>query len=289
MPDVSLPPNSNSVTNCDTEEIKATIRNVNNDLECPELNNVSVTMTKSGNAWQGVSDPIAKLTLCDESGAPTDYNNATVRIAVTKANNRWQVQVTANIPAAHKLIFGSIAIAGDASECPLGTVPCVSVDGGPALGPGRWSCCGSTYGAKAADVVLEDVGEPGCPAEPFDDCAASFTATISGASGSACCTELNRTITLTKSGSNWSWNTTLSGGGVQGTIFVSVTCEDDKWKASVGGCLHQNSPACFWGGSFAGEIDATTKSCPEGTYTLAKVSGPDSCGTSLQFVIAPVS
>ena len=129
-------------------------------------------------------------------------------------------------------------------------------------------------------------GCPGCPGNSYcnSSCPASYTFTISGISGDACCTAINGAyiIPLLSPCYWYKWFMFMTGPLSWGWGTFSVRCVTvagvTKWKAEIE--VNAFTGACagsmYRYGTYVGYIKAC-RNCPAGTYSMSGTLTPKNC------------
>jgi hypothetical protein len=139
---------------------------------------------------------------------------------------------------------------------------------------------------------------PGCPSAPYcvSNCAATYTVTVSGVVGDACCQSLNRNYTVPRDtflgGCNWRGGPEAGGPPAYGLMIMTIVCGIyggvPRWRMLLwynlftGVCGTTNWKA----GSYEGYLNACNPGCPIGTYTLTAIPAFQYCAAPCQGVVS---
>ena len=155
-----------------------------------------------------------------------------------------------------------------------------------------------TISATDAYTSCNTCCTPGCPLDTYcvSACAATYTVTVSGIVGDACCLSLNRNYTLPRDtilgGCNWRGGPQAGGPPVTGLMIMTLVCGIyggvSRWRMLLrynlftGACGTVN----WKDGSYVGYLDACNPGCPTGTYALTAIPSFQYCAAPCQGVVS---
>jgi hypothetical protein len=284
MPDSSLPPVSSNANSCDPAKcedeyiVRLTV------TQCEALDKLEVPVSRTGScSWKGTAT------------ADFGYGPETITVGMRCiGQNGWQGRVRRNIEGRFYTIFSGSAPLNITTGQPGPILtkaksniqydinkkvnPCFYKEyTEPPKEPG-----GQPIKKTEINTLLMTPQAAGvCPSNLFH--CTSYSATVTGAAGDECCEAGNTTVTMTKSGTQWTGTQIVGEGDVSGVVTGSIQCVDGEWVIAFTLCIVKTA-GCSISPIYTGKKVATQLNCPTGSFVLEKTSGVG-CGSTLNVVI----